>query len=187
MIVLSLSGEIKQALRQVTITVRILVKIVLVVVFRLVEVLQGQVLHGYLSMDMLLLFSEDLVDGRLVGAVGVIDTRTVLGSDVVALPVDARRVDGLEVHLQQEHQRHFVGIVSDMDCLSKAGLVGADILVSWILGCTVGIAYLSIHYAVNLLEVMLGAPEAATGQIYLFQILFFHIVPFYVLVCICLA
>lgn len=37
------------------------------------------------------------------------------------------------------------------------------------------------------IEVVLSAPEAASGQIYLLQILFFHIVPFYVLLCICLT
>jgi TRAP-type C4-dicarboxylate transport system permease small subunit len=71
-----------------------------------------------------------------------------------------------------------------MDCLGKASLVGADFLVSRILGRAVGIAYLGIHYSIDLLEVMLSTPEAASGKIYLLQIFFFHIVPFYVLLCI---
>ena len=37
------------------------------------------------------------------------------------------------------------------------------------------------------IEVVLSAPEAASGPISLLQILFFHIVPFYVLLCICLT
>ena len=37
----------------------------------------------------------------------------------------------------------------------------------------------------NLLQIMLGAPEASSGKIYLLQILFFHFYPFYVLLCVC--
>ena len=187
MVVLSLACELKQALRQMTVAVGILVKIVLVVVFRLVEVLQWSIFYSYLPLDVFLLFGKDLIDDCLVSAVGVIDSRAVLSSHVVALSVDACRVNSLEIHFKQKLQRYLVWIVSDMDSLGKASLVSADFLVSGILGCAVGIAYLSVHYAVNLLEVMLSAPETTSSKIDFFELSVFHIRLFYVLMCICLT
>ena len=72
-----------------------------------------------------------------------------------------------------------------MDGLGKAGLVGAYLFVSRVLRSAIGKADLSVHHSINLLEIMLGAPETASGKIYLLQISFFLIYPFYVLLCVC--
>lgn len=162
------------------VAIGILVEIILVVILGLVEVAQRQVLDGDLPVDVFLLVGKDLIDCRLVILVGVIHAGAVLRSRVMALPVDACRVDSLEIHLQQKLQRYLGGIVHDMNGLGKAGLVGAHLFVGRVLCAAIGIAYLGVHHSVNLLEIMLGAPEATSGEIYLLQFVFFHIFPFYV-------
>ena len=101
---------------------------------------------------MLLLFGKDLVDNLLVILVGVIDAGAVLRSRIVALAVNAGWVDGFEVNLKQELQRHLRRIVGDMDGFSKAGLVGAYLFVSRVFRSAIGKANLDVHHSINLLE-----------------------------------
>lgn len=81
---------------------RILVEIILVVFLSRVEILQGQVLNGKLAMNLLLLLLEGFSDNGLVLFVHIIDAGAILCATVVALPVDAGRVDRLEIHFQKE-------------------------------------------------------------------------------------
>ncbi len=62
-----------------------------------------------------------------------------------------------------------------MNGLGKAGLVGAHLFVGRVFCAAIGIAYLGVHHSVNLLEIMLGAPEATSGEIYLLHFVFFHV------------
>lgn len=91
------------------VAVGILVEIILVVILGLVEVAQRQVLDGDLPVDVFLLGGKGLIDYRLVILVGVIHAGAVLRSRVMALPVDACRVDSLEIHLQQNFNDTLAG------------------------------------------------------------------------------
>ena len=109
-----------------------------------------------------------LTDDSPIRRVGEIDAGAVLGAFVMTLTVDADGVDGLEIHAEEEGQADNGGVIDDADGFGIAGKVGADILVSGAGGVAIGVADLGVEDSLQLLEIMLSAPEAATGKVDLF-------------------
>ena len=113
-------------------------------------------------------FVEDGADGRDVGGIDVVDAGAVAGALVFALLVERGGVDGLEEHAEQELQSDFFIVKADVDRLGVSGGVGVDFLVGGIGRVAVGKAHFGEGNAFDLFEEMLGAPEAAAGQIDIF-------------------
>ena len=167
--VLGLSGEGEERERQVAIAVGVLVQVVLMVVLRRIVVAQRLLLHNKGLRPALLLLLPDLLDERQIGGIGEVDARAVARALVVALTVEARGVDGLEEHAQEEAQADARGVVDDAHRLGEACGVGVDLLVGGMLGVAVGEARLGVGDALYLLEEVLCAPEAPAGEINLFH------------------
>ena len=146
----------------------VLVEIVLMVLLGCVEPLQRLSLYRQRLVMVLLLVVIHLIDNRQVVGIHVIDARAVAGALVVPLLVQARRIDGLEEHPQQEFKAHHIGGVSHMHGLGISRLVGIYLLIRRILRVTVGKAHLRLHHALYLLEVMLRPPEAAPCEVNVF-------------------
>ena len=147
------------------IPVRILVQIVLVIVLGGIEVDQRSNLHGKWLEQFLGHLPNLLFDNWQLRRVGVVDARTVLCAHVRTLLVDTQRVNGLEIHVEQEAKTRHLVIVGHMHGLGEARAVGAYVLIGRILSVAVSIAHLSSYHALHLLEKMLGAPEAPASQI----------------------
>ena len=148
-----------------TIAIGILVEVVLMILFCRVEVLQRKFFHGQRLLIVLLLLGKHLLNDRQIRRVSIIDTSTIASALVVSLLVETGGVDGLEKHLQQELETDHIGIEPHKYRLSKARLVGIDLLISRILRVSVGESHFRDGHALNLLEVVLRSPEAAPGKV----------------------
>ena len=116
-----------------TIAIRILVKIVLMILFGCVEVLQRQFLHGHGLFVVFLLFGKDLLNDGQINWVGIVDASTITSALVVSLFIETGGIDGLEEHLQQEFKADHIRIEPHEDRFCIACLIGIDLLVCRIL------------------------------------------------------
>ena len=166
--VFGVAGHLEEGVGKMAVAVGILVEVVLMVVFGFIEIAQWLLLDGEGLCVEGLLGLTALTDDGLIGRVGEIDARAVLGAFIMALTVDADGVDGLEIHAEEEGQADDGGVIDYADGLGIAGEVGADVLIGGVGGVAVGIADLGVEDSLQLLEIMLSAPEAAAGQVDLF-------------------
>jgi hypothetical protein len=105
------------------------------------------------------------VDGLGVRFVGVVDARAIACALVVALPIEARRVDGLEVELDELVEGDHRRIVGHADRLGEARRLGRHLLVGRRrVRLAVRITHLGAHHATDLLEEVFRAPEASAGK-----------------------
>ena len=112
----------------------------------------------------LLFLGKHLLDDGQIFRVDIVDTSTIARTLVVSLLVETRRIDGFEKHLQQEFKTDHIRIESHKDGLGKACLVGVYLLISRIFRMPVGESHLRDGYTLNLLEVMLRSPKAASSK-----------------------
>ena len=103
--------KLEQRLRQMAVTRGVIVQIVLMILLRRIEVLQGKFLHSQGLRIVLLLFLIHFFDNGQILRVCIVDTCTIACSFIVPLLVQACRVDGLEKHPQQELKADHLGIV----------------------------------------------------------------------------
>ena len=147
------------------VALRVLVQVVLVIVFRAVEILQRSHLNDNRRFRLALNLVEDTADLGQISGIGVIDACAIAGSFVFSLLVERGRVDGLEEHPEQEPESDPFRVVLDVYGFGIARRVGVDFLVGGIRRMAVGKSDLCQDNAVDLLEEMLGAPKTAAGQI----------------------
>ena len=102
---------------------------------------------------------------RLLGVVGEVDARAVLGADVVALAHALGRVVLLEEDLQQVGVGDLLRVEGDQHRLGVAGLRRADLLVGRVRGGPVLVADRRRVDAVEFPEQPLRAPEAAEREV----------------------
>ena len=151
------------------IAVGVLVQIVLVIVLGGIEVVERQQFYSEAQPHLGLHTVIHRLERRHVGFVSIVDARAVLCALIVSLLIHAHGIDGLEVHLGQELQRDDLGIIGDAYGLGKTRLVGAHVLIGWILGMAVGIAHLGFYNSIHQFEIMLCTPEASSCKINLFH------------------
>ena len=160
-----LLGDAEDGGGEVAVAGGVLFQVVLVVFLGAVEVLQGKELHG-----------EGLAEGGGAAVQGggdsghlglghEIDAGAVAGAFVLALLVEAERVDGPQEQLRQALFRNDVRIVLQVNRFGIAGLVRIDFLVGGVLRETVGKADLGEGDALHEGKEFLGAPEASGGEI----------------------
>ena len=139
-------------------------QVVLMVFLGVIEVLERLVFHHQWAAVFFLLGFQRTLDDGLLGRVRVVHAGTVLRTAVIALLVQAGRVDDAEIVLQDIVQAQTVGIVGH---LHRFGMAGATdyVLVTGVSGVAVGVARHGIHHTRNTLKIRFHAPEAATGQI----------------------
>ena len=160
-----LSRVFEECEGQMAVAVRILVEIVLMIVLGSIEVLKWLLFNGQWLFPLLLFgFVTGFNDGQ-VGLVDIVDARTVLRAAVVPLLVDTQRVNGLEIEREQELEAHLCWVVADVHGLSKTCLVSAHLFVSRVLRDAVGISHFGVRHSFHLLEIVLGSPKAASGEI----------------------
>ena len=82
----------------------------------------------------------------------------------MSLLVQTRGVDCPEEHLEQELQIDHCIVILYAHGLGIARRVGINLFVCRVGGMSVGKTHLGVHHPFYLLEVMLGAPEAATSK-----------------------
>ena len=142
----------------------VLVQIFLVVVLRGIEIEKGQDFHLQRLLVFFLLQGVARPDLRQLGRVRIVDPGAVLDPHVAALPVVGGGVHGKEVPVQQLGQTDPRRVVFDADGLGVAG-AAADLLIAGVFRGAVGVAHLRADDPIKLIEKLLGAPEAAPGQI----------------------
>ena len=147
------------------VAIGILIKVILMILFCSIEVLQWHFLHHQGLLIVLLLAGIHLFDNGQIRFVGIVDAGPVAGAFVVTLLVETRRVDGLEEHPEQELQADHIGIVLDMYRLSIAGRVGIDFFISRVLRMAIGKSYLCTQYSLYLLKVMLCTPKTSPRKV----------------------
>ena len=113
---------------------------------------------------LLLAFERGGNDG-FFGGVGVVHAAAVLRADVVALFVEAGRVNDAEIVLQDVVEAEFVGIVGNFDGLGMARIAVGNVFVARIFCFAVGVAGYGVNHAVYALEIGFQAPEAAAGKV----------------------
>ena len=79
----------------------------------------------------------------------------------MALLVDTCRVDGMKIHVEQELEADFARVVFHHDGLGGLGRTAAHFFVCRVFLDAVGISDFGLDHAVDHLEIMFGAPEAA--------------------------
>src|SRR5262245_21850312 len=70
---------------------------------------------------------------RLLGVGMIKDNRTILCSDVGALPVHGGRVMGIPKQFEQFVVRNPLWVEGDLDDFGMPGVPGADFLISWVI------------------------------------------------------
>lgn len=159
------TGEFKEAQWKVAVAVGVLVEVILVIFLGGVEAVEWQHL-GDDWLEVALGFDcYTLFNNWQVGRVGVVDASAVLRSHVVSLLVLEGGVDGFEIHIEQELESNFLGVINHLHSLGMSSGVGAHLLITRVLYCAVGISYLSVDHSVNQFEKMLSAPKAPASQI----------------------
>ena len=148
-----------------TVGAGVLFEIVLVLLFGAVEILQRPDLHGERLLELASYPVVDALYGRKVAAVGVPDAGAVAGAAVVALAVDADRVDGPEIDLKYALKTDLLGIVPDMDGFRITRDIRADFAVGGVEYVAVGVADFGGYHTMYLFEVLFGTPEAACRQV----------------------
>ena len=115
---------------------------------------------------------EHLLDGGAIILIDVIHAGAVLAAAVVALLVHAGGIDDLEVLAHQRVQAHDLGVVRDAHGLRITGSVGAHFLVAGMgdVRVAVGVSGDGIGHAGNAREVFLHAPETASGEVDVMQV-----------------
>ena len=103
--------------------------------------------------------------GLLLGVVGEVDARAVLGADVVALAHPLGRVVLLEEDLEQVGVGDLLRVEGDHHRLGVAGPAAADLLVGRVRRGPVHVADRGRVDAVEVPEEPLRAPEAAEGEV----------------------
>ena len=130
-----------------------------------VEVLQRLVFDDEGQLVFLLLAFEGGGDDGFFGGVGVVHAAAVLRADVVALFVEAGRVNDAEIVLQDVVEAEFVGIVGDFDGLGMTRVAVGHVFVTRIFCFAIGVAGYGVNHAVYALEIGFQAPEAAAGEV----------------------
>ena len=102
---------------------------------------------------------------RKVLRINIIDTSPVLRTFILSLLVQAQWIDGLEIEVQKEFKAHDRRIVLDAYRLCKAGITVLHLLVGRVRETAVRKTGLGLHDAPDLLEIVLGAPEAPACNI----------------------
>ena len=149
----------------VAIAVGVFNQVVLMVFLGVVEVFQRLVFDDEGKFVFLLLAFEGGGDNGFFGGVGVVHAAAVLRAGVVALFVEAGRVNDAEIVLQDVVEAEFVGIVGDFDGLGMACIAVGNVFVAWVFRFAVGIAGYCVNHAVYALEIGFQAPEAAAGKV----------------------
>src|SRR5258708_9182209 len=90
--------------------------------------------------------------------------RAVLLAEVRSLAVHLCRIVQMPEGVDKRFVLHFFRIEFDLHHFGVAGLVGADIFVSWIFGVAVAVAYQRVHDSWNLAELYFDSPETAGGK-----------------------
>lgn len=161
--------QMQECAGDVAVAVWVLVEVVLVVVLGSVEVVEGQDFHDQRLKITLLHFCENVVyvlqQVSLVRVFGVIiNTGTVLGSNVVPLAIQGCGVDGHKVISQKLLYRQLFFVIDDLYGFCMTGVPVADVFIAGALGPAVGIADRRFQHAIELVEKLLGSPEAASGK-----------------------
>ncbi len=110
-------------------------------------------------------FGDGLAGDFLLRVAGGPDAGAVLTSDVGSLPIDLRRVVHAEECVDKLAVGDAAGVEDDLDRLGVSGVAIADIAVGSAFIVALHIAAACVDDAVALLEVMLDAPEAPTGEV----------------------
>ena len=131
----------------------------------IVEVLQRLVFDDEGLLVFLLLAFKGGGDDGFFGGVGVVHAAAVLRADVVALFVEAGRVNDAEIVLQDVVEAEFVGIVGHFDGLGMARVAVGHVFVARVFRFAVGVAGYGVNHAVYALEIGFQAPEAAAGEV----------------------
>lgn len=160
------ASELEKGDGEVAVTSGILVEIILMVLLGSEEILQGEFFNGKGLAGRFLNVAVNLINHLDIRRIGIKDAGTVLRSFILALLVQAERIDGLEVQFQQQLKGDHIGIVLDLDRLGKAGVTSLDLLVRGVVQMTVSKAYFGLGNSPYLFEIMLSAPEAPARQIY---------------------
>lgn len=110
-----------------TITSRVLVKIVLMIFFCRIEVLQRQYLNNYWLVEQSLLLGKNFSDNRQFAFIGVIDTCAIAGAIIVTLFVKTCRLDSVEEHIKKELQIDNLLVILDTHRLSITCGIGTSL------------------------------------------------------------
>src|SRR4030042_476326 len=107
---------------------------------------------------------DELTCGIPLSVIGIEDHRTILRTDVVALPIGRRRVVRREEHVQQIVIPDLRGIELESDDLHMPGRPTGNLLIGRMLDVSPGVARLDVEHAPETAEHRLGAPEAPTSE-----------------------
>ena len=94
----------------------------------------------------------------------IIDTRAVLPSDIVALPIDRRRIDGVIKRCQKLLERNDVRIIDNVNCLHMPA-AAAYFRIGRMCAHAVCITALRRDNTRHKTEIEFRPPEAAAGEI----------------------
>ena len=146
--------------------IRIVLKIILVIVFRRVEVRELRDFSNDRRTERARLVELFLVIlGGLPLLVVVIEHgRAILRAGVVALAVERCRVVRFEMDFEQLGERDLRRVVSDLNHFRVAGVFVADLLVRRILDMPAAVTGDNFFHALELLEDRFGTPEAAAAE-----------------------
>lgn len=109
-----------------------------------------------------LLIHHTLFGGALTGR---IQAGTVLRTDVVALAVDAERVDDVQKQQRQRPQAHALRVIGNAHCLHGTRCAGTHLPVCGIGRVGLRISHRCVGDAVDVLHGTFKPPETAAGHI----------------------
>ena len=146
-----------------TIAPRVFIQIVLMILLRRIKVFQRADLHQK-GMGSARFYGGDPLHRPSRLFIGIINARLILTAHIIPLPVFYGGVNDIKIRQQQCVQADLPGVIGHLHGLTKAGVSGADSLITR-LPRPVGIAALGVYHAGYGLHQLLHAPKATAGQI----------------------
>ena len=150
-LVICLLGILKQKRREVAVSIRILIKVVLVVLLGIIEIIKRLKLYNKLGTHPTLNSTIDTLDSGSIALVRIVYSRAIACTDIVTLAIERERVDRVKIYLNKSFEAKKLRIVDNLHTLNKTRSVGVYLLIGWILTTTISISNLGGNNATYLL------------------------------------
>lgn len=142
-LVICLLGILKQKRREVAVSIRILIKVVLVILLGIVEIIKRLKLYNKLGTHPTLNSTIDTLNSGSITLIRIVYSCAIACTDIVTLAIKRERVDRVKIYLNKSFEAKKLRIVDNLHALHKTRSIGIYLLIGWILATTIGIPNLS--------------------------------------------
>ena len=141
-LVICLLGILKQKRREVAVSIRILIKVVLVILLGIIEIIKRLKLYNKLGTHPTLNSTIDTLNSSFIALVRIVYSRAIACTDIVTLAIERERVDRVKLFLNKSFEAKKLRVIDNLHTLNKARSIGIYLLIGWILATAISISNL---------------------------------------------